>query len=170
MQRRPLFSLSWWWKLISLLCSVIILTGNVLVPHRRRTPLLVLDQRSVFFSLLPHLMRFQVHSSSVRMTLCCSPAYWQPVMWDRLEKARHWTTLPCLLALCRPPLNSINSSALQEVLGGPPITQRGILMTVSAPKEKRGRENWVERANKEVGKGEYIGKILMEASILKVKH
>lgn len=70
---------------------------------------------------------------------CCSPAYWQLVMWDRLENAGHWTTLHCLLALCRPPPNSINSCALQEVLGGPPVMQPEILMTASCPQgEKRG--------------------------------
>lgn len=70
--------------------------------------------------------------------LCVAPpAYWQPVMWDRLEKASQWTMFPCLLDLCRPPLNSINSSALQEVLGGPTVTQPEILMTASSPKERR---------------------------------
>lgn len=60
-------------------------------------------------------------------------------MWHRSEESDTERALCCLMALRHPPLDSINSSDLQEVLAGPPAASSEILMSASSPQgEERG--------------------------------
>lgn len=67
---------------------------------------------------------------------------------------RRWISLGCLLERRHPPLNSINSSALQDLPAGPPGKQTQILMADPHPREEgdrwgsRAADNVIEAVNK----------------------
>lgn len=101
---------------------------------------LVLDQTYIFFFPFSSAPLNEIFGFREGMAPCCYPCLLTAsnVGWIAESQTLNLTLLP-VGPLLPSLLNPINSSALQEVLGGPPVTQPEILMTVSSPPQGERR-------------------------------